>query len=88
MRLITHNLLMCHSKACTGGEACFPLRIEDAELAEVEAEFNPEFLRRFMPRIHWGALLGIDQLPSEAPNNMDDDLLKRVHHVLMEASCK
>lgn len=55
VRLITHNLLACHAKGCTTNN--FPLQIKDAQLALREAEFNADFLRGFIPRLEWGALV-------------------------------
>jgi hypothetical protein len=55
VRLITHNLLACHVKGCTTNN--FPLKLTDIELALREAEFNPDFLRGFLPRIEWDALI-------------------------------
>jgi multifunctional methyltransferase subunit TRM112 len=55
VRLITHNLLACHVKGCTTNN--FPLKLTDIELALREAEFNPDFLRGFLPRIEWDALV-------------------------------
>ena len=55
VRLITHNLLACHVKGCTTNN--FPLKFTNIELALREAEFNPDFLRGFLPRIEWDALI-------------------------------
>src|SRR6267154_3134623 len=55
VRLITHNLLACHAKGCTTNN--FPLKLTNIELALREAEFNPDFLRGFLPRIEWDALI-------------------------------
>ena len=55
VRLITHNLLACHAKGCTSNN--FPLQIKDAQVELREAEFNADFLRGFMPKIEWGALV-------------------------------
>jgi hypothetical protein len=55
VRLITHNLLACHVKGCTTNN--FPLKLTNIELALREAEFNPDFLRGFLPRIEWDALI-------------------------------
>ncbi|KAI0034822.1 hypothetical protein K488DRAFT_77031 [Vararia minispora EC-137] len=88
VRLITHNLLACHAKGCTTNN--FPLQIKDAQLALREAEFNPDFLRGFIPRIEWAALvsaarqLGDESLPNEVPEMIDDDFLRGLHHVLLE----
>jgi hypothetical protein len=55
VRLITHNLLACHAKGCTANN--FPLKLTNIELALREAEFNADFLRGFLPRIEWDALV-------------------------------
>lgn len=55
VRLITHNLLACHAKGCTSNN--FPLTFEDAQVEIREAEFNGDFLRGFMPKIEWDALV-------------------------------
>lgn len=61
MRLITHNLLACH--AAPGGKACvspanFPLAFQDVTRLETsEAELNPEFLRGFVHKLDWPALV-------------------------------
>ncbi|KAI9463583.1 Trm112p-domain-containing protein [Lactarius psammicola] len=88
VRLITHNLLACHAKGCTTNN--FPLKFSNVKLALREADFNPDFLRGFLPRIEWGALLqasreiGDMSLPLEQPEMLNDDLLKQLHHVLLE----
>ncbi|KAI0067412.1 Trm112p-domain-containing protein [Artomyces pyxidatus] len=88
VRLITHNLLACHVKRCTTNN--FPLQLKDVQLALREAEFNADFLRGFMPRLEWTALVqaacqvGDDSLPLEAPEMVDDEFLKNLHHVLLE----
>ena len=55
VRLITHNLLACHAKGCTSNN--FPLQLKDVQVELREAEFNPDFLRGFIPRLEWGALV-------------------------------
>lgn len=55
VRLITHNLLACHAKGCNTNN--FPLQFKDVEVEIREAEFNAEFLERFMPKIEWTALV-------------------------------
>ncbi|KAA1476382.1 Trm112p-domain-containing protein [Dentipellis sp. KUC8613] len=88
VRLITHNLLACHAKNCNTNN--FPLQLQDVQVALREAEFNPDFLRGFLPRIEWPALvgaarqLGDTSLPLEQPEMIDDDFLKHLHHVLLE----
>ncbi|QRV94338.1 Trm112p-like protein [Ceratobasidium sp. AG-Ba] len=90
VRLITHNILACHARGCTSNN--FPLKFRDAQLAVQEAEYNPAFLAKFMPRLDWAALvttareLGDDSLPEmqPAPGTEDDDFLRKLHHVLLE----
>jgi multifunctional methyltransferase subunit TRM112 len=90
VRLITHNLLACHVKGCTSNN--FPLRLQDVQIELREADFNPDFLKRFMPKLEWTALvntakeLGDSSLPLELPDMLDDDFLKNLHHVLLEIS--
>ena len=55
VRLITHNLLACHAKDCNTNN--FPLAFKDVQLEILEAEFNPEFLKGFLPKIEWTALV-------------------------------
>ena len=55
VRLITHNLLACHAKGCTSNN--FPLQFKDVQVELREAEFNPDFLRGFISRLEWGALV-------------------------------
>ncbi|KAI0246245.1 Trm112p-domain-containing protein [Lactifluus subvellereus] len=88
VRLITHNILACHAKGCTTNN--FPLKFSNVKLALREVDFNPDFLRGFLPRIEWDALIqasreiGDMSLPPERPEMLDDDLLKQLHHVLLE----
>ncbi|KAK0474968.1 hypothetical protein IW261DRAFT_1498020 [Armillaria novae-zelandiae] len=88
VRLITHNLLACHVKGCTSNN--FPLEFKDVQVELREAEFNPDFLRGFIPKIEWKALVdaarqvGDTSLPLELPEMLDDDFLKSLHHVLLE----
>jgi multifunctional methyltransferase subunit TRM112 len=55
VRLITHNLLACHARGCTSNN--FPLIFKDVSIELREAEFNPDFLRGFMPKLEWRALV-------------------------------
>jgi len=88
VRLITHNLLACHVKGCNANN--FPLGFKDVQIEQREAEFNADFLRGFMPKIEWHALVGAAKqlgdasLPLEQPEMLDDDFLKKLHHVLLE----
>jgi multifunctional methyltransferase subunit TRM112 len=84
-------MLQCHRKLCSGNN--FPLLIKDCELdcEEDSADFNADFLLRMMDRIDWPALvstshaLGIAVLPEAKPEDMDEALLKQLHHVLLES---
>ena len=55
VRLITHNLLACHVKGCTTNN--FPLLLKDVKTETREAEFNPDFLKGFIPKLEWPALV-------------------------------
>ena len=55
VRLLTHNLLACHAKNCNVNN--FPLQFKDVQLEIREADFNPDFLKGFMPKIDWKALV-------------------------------
>ena len=55
VRLITHNLLACHAKGCSTNN--FPLKLTNVKLALGGADFNSDFLRGFLPRIEWDALI-------------------------------
>ncbi|KAG2366758.1 hypothetical protein BDR07DRAFT_1327517 [Suillus spraguei] len=88
VRLITHNLLACHVKGCTTNN--FPLVFQDVQVELQETEFNPDFIRNMLCRLEWTALVnaakqvGDTSLPPERPDMMDDELLQKLHHVLME----
>lgn len=56
VRLITHNLLACHAKGCTSNN--FPLLFQDVAVELRDADFNADFLRGFLPRLEWPALVG------------------------------
>ncbi|KAK7032872.1 Trm112p-domain-containing protein [Favolaschia claudopus] len=88
VRLITHNLLACHVKGCTSNN--FPLEFKDVQVVVRQSEFNPDFLRGFIAKIEWTALvgaareLGDTSLPEMQPETLDDDFLHTLHHVLLE----
>ncbi|KAI8807941.1 hypothetical protein BJ742DRAFT_810091 [Cladochytrium replicatum] len=98
MRLLTHNLLQCHVKACAGNNN-FPLKIEDAELEnspDDDVEVNLDFARRLLTKIDWPALvatayaLGLDVLPQEKPSDdtEDQEILTRIHRILLQTRIK
>ncbi|KAJ3937491.1 MAG: hypothetical protein NXY57DRAFT_981064 [Lentinula lateritia] len=88
VRLLTHNLLACHVKGCTSNN--FPLQFQNAQIELREADFNTDFLKNFLPKLEWKALvdsakdLGDTSLPLEQPEMLDDEFLKNLHHVLLE----
>ncbi|PVF94606.1 Trm112p-domain-containing protein [Serendipita vermifera] len=90
VRLITHNLLACHVRGCSSNN--FPLIFKDVQIELREAEYNPDFLRGFMPKLEWRALvdtaksLNDQSLPEVAPEpgDISEEFLKALHHVLLE----
>ena len=68
MKLLTHNMLQCHIKGVKNG---YPFKIEAESVEEVEADYDPDFLRHIFPRIMWPALvegaksMGVESLPEE-----------------------
>ena len=89
MRLLTHNLMMCNRKQCSGG---FPLRIVVRESNSTETEFNPEQIKSMLSRIEYEALVssansvGMTSLPPTytAADLEDEMFLKAVHDVIMD----
>ncbi|KAJ8076463.1 hypothetical protein PQX77_018831 [Marasmius sp. AFHP31] len=55
VRLITHNLLACHAKGCNANN--FPLKFKDVQVEIREAEFNPDFVKNFLTKLEWKALV-------------------------------
>lgn len=53
MKLLTHNMLACHIKTVKNG---YPFKIEATKVEEIEADFDPDFLRHIFPRIEYSAL--------------------------------
>ncbi|GMK58584.1 hypothetical protein CspeluHIS016_0600260 [Cutaneotrichosporon spelunceum] len=88
VRLITHNMLACHARNCTKDN--FPLVFSDVELVVREAELNPDFLTRLLPKLDWTALvdtarsLGDTSLPDNMPTEWTDEQIQQLHHVLLE----
>ncbi|KAI8364890.1 hypothetical protein EDC96DRAFT_558649 [Choanephora cucurbitarum] len=90
MRLITHNMLQCHVKNCNNNN--FPLRFEDVQVEQIEADFNPEFVANMLNKLEWEALcstavqLGINTLPAQMPENAEENeaFLQLVHNVILE----
>lgn len=55
MRLFTHNFLQCHVKGCTTNN--FPLPLSEVELESRESEYNEQFMRNYLCKLDWPALL-------------------------------
>ncbi len=53
MKLLTHNMLSCHIKGVQNG---FPFKIEPVKVEQVDADYDPDFLRHIYPRLEWKAL--------------------------------
>ena len=90
MRLLTHNMLKCNAKGVKNG---YPLQIEVEKTETRETEFNPEFIKNMLPKLDYSVLLGASKqlgsetaLPESLTEEMkaDDEILKKIHHVLME----
>ncbi|KAL9941133.1 hypothetical protein V8E36_000621 [Tilletia maclaganii] len=94
MRLLTHNLLACHARACTSTSNNFPLQLENVQLEVAEVDMEDDFVRGLLPKLDWPAListartLGDSSLPEQEPDfndpMLDAELLKALHHVLLE----
>lgn len=95
MRLITHNMLVCNKKGVENG---FPLRIKPVEITVVESEFHADFIRKMVTKIDWAAFLagakalgvaeGLPEAISLEQHGADEDLLRKIHHALMDVHVK
>lgn len=94
MRVLTHNLLACHAKGCGSSSNNFPLALRNVQLELIEAEYNEQFLKGFLPKLDWAALvstaqqLGQTTLPAQEPDFTQaapsEDILQALHHILLE----
>lgn len=84
--MLTSNII----KAVKNG---FPLKIIASDVKVQDVDFNPEFIRRMIPKLEWSAVceaaesLGhLSDLPCELPGdaNENEDFLRKAHHVLLE----
>lgn len=96
MRLITHNLLMCNKKGVANG---FPLRIEPQTVEVVASDFQPEFVRKMLRKLDYAAFYAgaqalqvADGLPATldlaAVDALEEELLRKIHHALMDVHVK
>lgn len=89
MRLLTHNMMMCNRKQCSGG---FPLGIVARETKVSESEFNGDHIRSMLSRIEYEALVsaatsvGMASLPpTYTKSDMEDEMfLRAVHDAIMD----
>ncbi|KZF24655.1 Trm112p-domain-containing protein [Xylona heveae TC161] len=93
MKVLTVNFLTCAVKTCKTSPEAFPLHFRDAELAQQDLEFNPEFIKNMLLRLDWNAFrvttseLGFSTIPAEKPEGdalNDETLLRDLHKVLLE----
>lgn len=91
MKLLTHNMLT--SSIIKGVSEGFPLIVQATKVEDVEADFNPEFVKRMIPKLKWFAVakaaqeIGRDDVcPPEVPKEYEDneEFLKQAHHILLE----
>ena len=90
MRLLTHNLLQCNRKGCTGG---FPLKVNASSTELQESEFNPDFIRAMLSKLEYSALvetaqsLDVNLLPpcfDITTDLQDENFLKAVHDTISD----
>jgi len=102
MRILVHNVLVCHAKSCrstantaTDSHASnFPLRLADVELSHESTEYNPDFLRHQIPLLQWPAIhtaafqLGNTKVPETLPEGWEqnEDFLMDMHQFLLEVN--
>jgi multifunctional methyltransferase subunit TRM112 len=62
MRLLTHNLMACPK--CSS----FPLAIDAVEVGPTDSEYDPDFVRRMLPRIDYKDLVAaVDSIRPKCP---------------------
>ena len=70
MRLITHNMLKCNVKGVTNG---FPLKIEVEKSEVQETDFNAHFVKNFIPKLEWGALVEAAKVFGEPETDLPEE---------------
>ena len=87
MRLLTHNLLMCNLKSCTGRN--FPLVLQANEITEESSEFNQELTLKMLNKIDWRVFhQTLENLGHSLPEELNQEdrsneaLLQRIHHLM------
>ena len=92
MQLMTHNMLQCNVKKCTGNN--YPLDLEVVRLEMKETEKNPDFIRHMYRRIdipvlkHTVNALNLKDIhfPEELTEEMlnNEFIIDMLHKVLFE----
>eukprot|EP00631_Chrysoreinhardia_giraudii_P007677 CAMPEP_0197415012 /NCGR_PEP_ID=MMETSP1170-20131217/1617_1 /TAXON_ID=54406 /ORGANISM="Sarcinochrysis sp, Strain CCMP770" /LENGTH=116 /DNA_ID=CAMNT_0042941773 /DNA_START=83 /DNA_END=433 /DNA_ORIENTATION=+ len=69
----------------------YPLVIEPSSVTTEECDFDGDIVRELLTKMNYPALRAaatqVDQaadLPAELPSTLDDGLLRRLHHVLLQ----
>merc|ERR1719499_877590 len=92
MKLITHNFLTsAHVKGVKTG---YPLVIECAKKEVLDLDFSADFVKNMLARLEWPAFRsaavqlevgeGLPDAIPEEKDQEDEELLKRIHHALLE----
>ena len=50
MKAITHNILMCHTKKCSGTDKNYPLIIKPLNVKETQVDFDEELTKIWFDR--------------------------------------
>jgi multifunctional methyltransferase subunit TRM112 len=87
MKLLTHNMLCCHSKTCKNG---FPLGLKDVELEQVQVDFNQEFIKKMLYKIDFEAFNKVVQSLglSQVVYSLETTDLEGIHSLLLEKVIK
>lgn len=87
MKLLTHNMLCCHSKTCKTG---FPLALKEVELEQVEVDFNQEFIKKMMFKLDFDAFNATVQSLGLSRNTFDLESqdLEEIHDLLIQKVVK
>ena len=95
MKAITHNILMCNTKKCSGTDKNYPLIIKPLNTKEIEVEFDENLTKHWFDRLD---KRGLNQFCKDLNivkfdlANIDDKLkednqfLTYIHHVMNEIS--
>ncbi|CBK23462.2 uncharacterized protein [Blastocystis hominis] len=85
MRLMTHNFLLCNVAVRNRVD----FSTVEMRLEEREDDFNREFILKLIKKIDWAAFrsgaadIGYT-IPETLPSDLNDEVLKNIHHALLE----